>query len=424
MAINTGSSRARLRRLAELIEAKDYYATGGSRRFLALQRRRALGATRAAMLVIVVAAVVLAVTLSALHPESGRFLVGLDTVFGLSAVGAWFGLGRGLRRKPELVAFVMGFVVLGSTLSVAVGEPHLIYVAIPYLMILPTIVALVIPWRTWTEIRWLVGYAAVGAAFLALVPAPALSTSDRQDLVVGLFTSLIASFTGHVLLFRVQVRSFAQHEAIATLHRQANSDHIELQRVYRSLEITARTDELTRVGNRMKFDEDMEAVRAGLLRTGRPIGLLEIDLDHFKAVNDRLGHLAGDDVLRSVARAVRDAVRADDSVYRYGGEEFVVILRDTKGGVELAGERVRRSVERLGTAHPDNRPSGLVTVSVGAAAFGTADLAQDAGAWFERVDGALYAAKHAGRNQVAVADPIPIAPAALSRTSAEVGARA
>jgi diguanylate cyclase (GGDEF)-like protein len=424
MVIRTGPSRTKLRRLVGLIEAKDYYATGGSRRFLAAQRRRVLGATRAAMLVIAVAALVLAVTLSMIHPESSPLLVGLDTFCGLSAVGAWFVLARGLRRRPELVGFAMASVVLGTVLSIAVGEPHLIYAVIPYLMILPTIVALVIPWRTWTEVRWLVGYAVVGAAFLALVPAPDLTVSDRQDLVVGLFTSLIASFIGHVLLFRVHVRSFAQVEAIATLHRQANRDHDELQRVYRTLEVTARTDELTRVGNRMKFDEDMEAVRAGLLRTGRPIGLLEIDLDHFKAVNDRLGHLAGDGVLRVVARAIRDAVRADDSVYRYGGEEFVVILRDTKGGVELAGERVRRSVERLGTAHPDNQPSGVVTVSVGAAGFGTADLAQDVGAWFERVDGALYAAKRAGRNQVALADPVPIGPAAVPVTLARIDARA
>ena len=115
------------------------------------------------------------------------------------------------------------------------------------------------------------------------------------------------------------------------------------------------------------------------------------------------GHLAGDVVLRTVARAIRDAVRADDSVYRYGGEEFVVLLRETKGGVGLAGDRVRRAVERLGTAHPDNQPFGVVTVSVGAAEFGPLDLAENAEEWFARVDTALYAAKHAGRNRVAVA---------------------
>jgi diguanylate cyclase (GGDEF)-like protein len=134
--------------------------------------------------------------------------------------------------------------------------------------------------------------------------------------------------------------------------------------------------------------------------------MLEVDLDHFKAVNDRLGHLAGDAVLRRVAAVLRDTVRADDAVYRYGGEEFLVILGNIAGGVEAAAERVRLAVQDLGLAHPANEPHGVVTVSVGAVALGPADLDMTADEWFARVDGALYEAKAAGRNRIAVATPI------------------
>ena len=425
MVIDMDGAQARLRRIVQLIEAKEYYAVGGSRRFLAAERRRTWGATRAAMLVVAAAAPLNVLTLSLLHPAHAGFLLMVNAALGILALAAWWALGHRLRQRPELVAFSVTLAVLLSVITVALGGPQLVDLAIAYLMFLPTLVALVIPWRTWTEIRWLAAYAAAGAVFLASVPAVSLSLSDRSDLVVALVISLIASFIGHVLLFRYHIRTFSQVQSIARLHRRENGQRVELERVYRSLEITARTDELTRVGNRMKLEEDLVSARARIGRTGQPIGLLEIDLDHFKAVNDHHGHLAGDAVLREVATTIRNALRADDSVFRYGGEEFLVILGNIAGGVEAAGERLRLAVENLGLAHPGNPPFGLVTISVGAAAVGPADLAQTADEWFARVDAALYEAKAAGRNRVAVAhgspaelDPGPERADAVDRSAA------
>jgi diguanylate cyclase (GGDEF)-like protein len=415
MFIDVDDARARLGRLSQLIEAKEYYAVGASRRFRAVQRRRTWGATRAGMLVVTAAALILVVIMSLLHPGDVGFFLALDGALGFVGVAAWWALTHRLRKQPEFVAFAVGLAVLFGVMELALGGPRLIELAMAYLMFLPTVVALVIPWRTWTEVRWLATYAALGTLFIALVPEPSLDVSRRSDLIVGMVSALIASFTGHVLLFRHHVRTFSQMQALAGLHRRENSQRVELERVYRSLEITARTDELTRVGNRMKFDEDLVAVRARMGRTSQPVGLLEIDLDHFKAVNDRLGHLAGDKVLRVVARAIRDAVRADDQVYRYGGEEFVVILGSINGGVRAAAERVRVAVEDLGLAHPDNPPFGLVTVSVGAVALRQEDLAQTADGWFDRVDAALYEAKAVGRNRVAVAGGHPPGSAPLNR---------
>jgi diguanylate cyclase (GGDEF)-like protein len=403
MAISADGARARLRWVVQLLEAREYHAVGASRRFRATQRRLIWGATRAGMLVVAVAAPSHVIVLSALHPLHVGFFLLVDGSLGVVAIAAWWALAHGMRRRPEPIAFLVSLGVMLTAIAIAVGEPKLVGMAIAYLMFVPTVVALVIPWRPMTEARWLATYAAAGVVFLALVPAPSLPAGDRGDLVVALATSLMASFVGHALLFRQHVRTFSQMQAIASLGRRENGQRVELERVYRTLEITARTDELTRVGNRMKLAEDLAAVRARLGRTSRPIGLLEVDLDHFKSVNDHYGHLAGDAVLREVSGVIRSTVRADDSVYRYGGEEFLVILENISGGVEAAGRRLCLAVEGLHLAHPDNPPYGQVTVSVGALSLGATDLAMSTDEWFARVDAALYEAKACGRNRVALA---------------------
>jgi diguanylate cyclase (GGDEF)-like protein len=409
MAFTADDVRREIGNFVRLIEAKEYFAVAESRRFRAAQRRLTWSAARAGMLVIAVAAPIHVVVLSILHPSDATLIVAIDGSLGIVALAAWWALGRRLRHQAEAVSFAITLGIAFAAMVLAFSSPHTVALAIAYLMFLPTLVALVIPWRTYTEVRWLAVYGSATVAFLALVPAgPGVSLSliDRSDLIVALVVMLAASFTGHVLLVRQQIRMFSQLQAIVRLHRSENSQRIELERVYRSLEVTARTDELTRVANRLRLDEDLVTVRARVGRTGRPFGMLEVDLDHFKAVNDRLGHLAGDAVLRRVAAVLRDTVRADDAVYRYGGEEFLVILGNIAGGVEAAAERVRLAVQDLGLAHPANEPHGVVTVSVGAVALGPADLDMTADEWFARVDGALYEAKAAGRNRIAVATPI------------------
>lgn len=405
MALSADDVRREVRRLVRLIEAREYFAVADSRRFRAAQRRQTWSSTRASMLVLAFAAPIHVVVLALLHPESAGFILAVDGSLGLLALAAWWSLRGPLHHRPEMVAFIVTLAVVVATMILAMGPPRLVALAVAYLMFLPTLVTLLIPWRSYTEVRWLAIYGFASMAFLAVVPGTTgepLDPTVRTDLIVALLVMLATAFTGHVLLYRQQIRAFSQVQAIARLHRSENTQRIELERVYRSLEVTARTDELTRVGNRLRLDEDLVAVRARMGRTGRPFGLLEVDLDRFKAVNDRLGHLAGDAVLRRVADVLRETIRADDAVYRYGGEEFLVILASIAGGVEAAGERVRLAVERLQLAHPANEPHGVVTVSVGATALGPADLELTADDWFARVDGALYTAKAGGRNRVAV----------------------
>ncbi len=174
-------------------------------------------------------------------------------------------------------------------------------------------------------------------------------------------------------------------------------------------------DTLTGVGNRDFFGQRLREELAFSLRHGQSLGLLFVDLDHFKQVNDRHGHAAGDAVLRAVGEALDEAVREEDSVYRYGGEEFVVLARGTNRlGLYRIGERIRISIEDLSVCTND---AGIrVTASVGAAILDPeqmlemetlgADTSGDepvqGSILLEMADVALYEAKDQGRNRVVV----------------------
>jgi two-component system cell cycle response regulator len=163
----------------------------------------------------------------------------------------------------------------------------------------------------------------------------------------------------------------------------------------------ASTDTLTGLLNRRAFIERIEKARAQSDKQLFPISTLLLDVDHFKKVNDTLGHDAGDAVLQGVARVLAAMARKSDFVARWGGEEFVVCLTSTaEGGARVAAERVRRA--NAETRYP--LPSGgehRATASVGLAS--AEDTAWDIHELLGRSDKAMYAAKHRGRNRVETA---------------------
>jgi diguanylate cyclase (GGDEF)-like protein len=168
--------------------------------------------------------------------------------------------------------------------------------------------------------------------------------------------------------------------------------------LHRRLHRDARQDALTGLGNRHRLTEDLDAMRARAERYGHRWCVALLDLDRFKGYNDGAGHLQGDELLRRVGAALAGAARGGDTVYRYGGEEFLVLLPEqTLETAALAGERLRTVVEDLALPHP---AGGVVTISVGVA--GPAE-GGDPEALVARADEALYAAKAAGRNRVEVA---------------------
>ena len=169
-------------------------------------------------------------------------------------------------------------------------------------------------------------------------------------------------------------------------------------------EISAR-DALTGLYNRWYVMEKIDSEMNRSLRHGCPVSLIMLDIDHFKRVNDSFGHSAGDRVLRSVGQVLRDSCRIYDVAGRYGGEEFCVVLPETKvGNTTVVAERIR---ERLAASRFDvGADSVVVTASIGIAGIDSVESegAMSASALIDRADQALYSAKHHGRNRVEMWD--------------------
>lgn len=178
-----------------------------------------------------------------------------------------------------------------------------------------------------------------------------------------------------------------------------NSERLELEA---RLQRLSQLDGLTGLYNRRFFDQQLLSEWRRLRRIGAPLALLMVDIDHFKAYNDNLGHLAGDDALRQVANVLQDSLqREGDVVCRYGGEEFAIILANTglEGGEHVAA-RVHELIAGLGIAHPVS-PEGRLTLSIGLAVADPVAEEQPGGL-VARSDQALYRAKHAGRNRTCI----------------------
>jgi diguanylate cyclase (GGDEF)-like protein len=170
---------------------------------------------------------------------------------------------------------------------------------------------------------------------------------------------------------------------------------------YEDLVARSGRDALTGALDRGRLEHAGRKTVEDAARAGKPVSLFVLDIDHFKSFNDRFGHASGDVVLLRIARIVMAAVGADDTVFRYGGEEFVVIAPGlTRNAALNLGERIRRDV----ASHMDTEPGApLVTVSVGLATC--ADDASDYDGLFECADRRLYLAKSHGRNCVMGAGP-------------------
>jgi diguanylate cyclase (GGDEF)-like protein len=183
----------------------------------------------------------------------------------------------------------------------------------------------------------------------------------------------------------------------------------ELLHLNEELETIARMDALTGLGNRLRLNEDLAQEAARIERHGGTAGLLLMDLDRFKRLNDAAGHLAGDAALRGVADALRKTSRVGDGVYRYGGEEFLVILHDCDESVLYsAGQRYISAIHAAGMSHPDNPPYGVVTASAGATELSQANCT-DVDSALHDADEALYMAKDRGRNRLEIrARPEPV----------------
>ena len=202
-------------------------------------------------------------------------------------------------------------------------------------------------------------------------------------------------------------------------HWQNSNDILlgQLRQANDTLEHLARTDSLTGLLNRRAIDERLLIEFQRFQRTGHAAALLLLDIDHFKQINDRHGHLGGDIVIRNLAKLIRETVRTIDMTARYGGEEFLVMLpeTDTAGALSLA-ERLHQSVAEEAIEHEGH--DIVFRISIGVAGLHKADASYYD--WLGRADRALYAAKENGRNCTVLDElRVPSTPSAPWQAMAE-----
>lgn len=204
----------------------------------------------------------------------------------------------------------------------------------------------------------------------------------------------------------VVTKPFDPEELLARI--QTHLERVRLQQELieknRLLEELSTTDALTGISNRRYLDETLELEFMRARRHGTPLSVVMGDVDHFKRVNDQFGHPAGDRVLRMVAQILRRRLRATDFVGRYGGEEFLVVLGSPQDGAQLLAERWRCEIEEAPLDVCAGAPVS-VTMSFGVTSI-TADM-EGSEDLVAAADAALYEAKTAGRNQVALARAQP-----------------
>lgn len=213
---------------------------------------------------------------------------------------------------------------------------------------------------------------------------------------------VVKPFNPRAFLARVRAarRIVNLQEQVARDKEEIKHYAAELSVANRKLERAAFTDPLTGLANRRYALDRLEQEWNTAVRYARPIACMIVDIDHFKAVNDTHGHDVGDRVLQQTAQLLRENVRKSDVVCRFGGEEFLVICKDTNlQGVRTVAEHIRTKVE--GTPFEVAGVTGYVKVSIGVAVRSTA--AASTKLLLKAADGALYAAKARGRNRTCVA---------------------
>ena len=162
------------------------------------------------------------------------------------------------------------------------------------------------------------------------------------------------------------------------------------------------TDPLTGVNNRSSMNSTIIREVELARRHNTPLSLVELDIDHFKSINDTYGHSAGDHILKAVAEVISNCIRSSDIVFRSGGEEFVLVLSNTqRKGAELLAERIRSALENNKFIYDEQEIR--VTASLGVACYENGDNSESL---FEKVDTALYVAKSEGRNCVRFSDVV------------------
>ena len=223
-----------------------------------------------------------------------------------------------------------------------------------------------------------------------------LMTSRRIAIIANLIVLAILGSHSEVFANHIERVVFLSSGLLVTLCAFIFS--LQSTRQRQALEHMAIHDPLTQALNRRAFDIDLATTLQAHQLSQSPCTLAIIDLDHFKSVNDTFGHEVGDELLIEMVRTLHGHQRQQDRLYRFGGEEFILLMPDTHAlGVQRALDHLRETIFQT-LRRPDGEP---VSVSIGAATLAPGERGAF---WLTRADAALYRAKHGGRNRVVMAD--------------------
>ena len=233
------------------------------------------------------------------------------------------------------------------------------------------------------------------------VPRVAIVAGDGQPFAEQQRRLILEVFD----VIRVAGESEARYQELEQRMHSLQRENLDLTVRNRTLSEVSSRDTLTGLYNRWYVIEKIDSELNRALRHGSPMSLLMLDIDHFKRINDTWGHPAGDEVLRSVGKLLRESCRIYDVPGRYGGEEFCIVLPETKpGNTTVVAERIRKRLES--TALPCGDGSVAVTASIGIAGMddgADGEVLSPAGL-IDRADRALYSAKSRGRNRIEMWD--------------------
>lgn len=373
--------------------------------YRAWERRHVRTAARAGTAVVVVVLLIDALLMSSVAPA----IVFLNVPLAVVGLVMHLALRRrsGPRRNPSGAAFVLGVMALTTSLLPLGLVPEAGAILLAYVPIVIVASALFIPWNTARHAAWLGLCLAMVGGFLLSPFSANLDGRAVEDLLTITVDAVLISLAGHLVLQRQRRSMFLQRMQLRRLNQLAARQGRELSALADELRAVARVDPLTGVANRLRLEEDLEIV-ARRRADSAPGAALMIDIDRFKQYNDRHGHLAGDEVLRRVAGSLTAHTRPADRVYRFGGEEFLVLLPGaTVADAAAVAERQRAAVAGLGirTERPDGPDGEVLTISVGVArmTLPASGGAVDPDSWLRAADEALYASKLGGRNRVTIA---------------------
>lgn len=307
------------------------------------------------------------------------------------------GIGRAEPLGLVATLAVFGVALLGEALT-----PDGRMLGTAQLAMILVGIGLFLPWGQAWHLAGLVAAIAISVAFVLTPIGAGLAPTDRGNLITAVIMAAAVSMVGHRLSQGRARAMLEQQFTLRRLSRYARRQESNVTELNRELNLVARRDSLTGIGNRLALDEAIVRLlhQSDRLRPA-PFALILFDLDHFKSYNDEHGHQAGDAALARTGEILRRATRGTDVAFRYGGEEFLLLVPDSDlAGAITVAERVRVATEEAQDLPP-------FTISGGVALWDPID-GRDPRALVRRADTALYLAKRAGRNRI-VADELSVA---------------